>query len=283
MHYITSYYKPDLKLYYRWIDANDPDARANHMRLSEFCDSMYTMLYISSGKCEIFSDGKRYKANSQSLMLFDLKQQTSFEFSSDAFCEHLIIQIHPSLIPSVEDSSFIRPFSAAYRAAEPVLSLENGSHQMKSVHLSLENLVLAVKSSLSREHIVPRINSVISDLCIYYDNKYFPETLATDSMTVRVMDYIHRHCFEKITYETISERFYISTCKINEILHNYTGMSLRQYLIKIRLDEAKHLLNTTDFDANTIGKMCGFNSYTAFFRAYKSKFGDLPSNRIKRH
>lgn len=282
MYYTTSYYKPDLKLYYRRIDAGDTSARARQLRQTRFCDGMYTMLYITSGRCDVFCDGKRFRICDNSLMLFDLKQQSSFDFLADSFCEYLLIQLHPSLITAVEDVNFTRPFSAAYRNCEPILLLENGSYRLKSAQLMLDNLILAVKASLSREHILPRINTVISDLCIYYDGKYFPETLETDSITVKVMDYIHRHCFEKITYETIGERFYISTCKINEILRGYTGTSLRKYLIKIRLDEAKHLLNTTSFDATTIGKMCGFGSYTAFFRAYKKAFGDLPSNRIRR-
>ena len=281
MYYTNSYFKPDLQLFYRRIDANDNCSQAKYLRKYEICDALYVMIYISCGECEVFSEGKRYKISNKSLMLFDINQQLSFNFSSESFCEYLIIRFHPSLVPCVEDINFTRPFSAAYRTAEPVLRLNSNSHQLTSAQSTLDNIIAAIDSSLSREHILPRINSMISDLCIYYDRKYFPETLETDSITVKVMDYIHRHCFEKITYETISGKFYISTCKINEILREYTGMPLRQYLTKIRLDEARHLLYATDFDANTIGKMCGFNSYTAFFRAYKKAFGDLPSNRNK--
>ena len=279
MFYAPAYFKHDLRIYYRRIDANDVCEQAMILRKCKFYDGVYSMLYIVHGECNIFYKGRRYNANADSLMLIDMKQRINLEFAADHFCEFLFIQIHPSLIQTTEDTRFLRPFSDAYQNAEPILNLKNGSPQLQTSLYSLQSIILAVKLSLAREHILPRIHSVISDMCIYYDQKYFPQTLETDSIAVKVMDFIHKHCFENTTYQIISNHYYISDWKINEIVRSYTGMSLKQYLIKIRLDEAVHLLEHTNFSLNTIAKMCGFNSYTAFFRTYKKTFGDSPVRR----
>ena len=60
-------------------------------------------------------------------------------------------------------------------------------------------------------------------------------------------------------------------------MHKFTGTTLKKYLEYLRLNEAKSIMNTGN-DLIKIAEICGFNSYSAFYRTYIRNFGHPPSD-----
>jgi AraC-like DNA-binding protein len=64
-----------------------------------------------------------------------------------------------------------------------------------------------------------------------------------------------------ITNQTIAERFHYHPDHINRIVLSYTGMTLKQYIINLRIRRAVDLLINTDADISSIASSIGYDKY----------------------
>lgn len=60
------------------------------------------------------------------------------------------------------------------------------------------------------------------------------------------------------------------------VFNNIVGMTPKQYIITVRMNRAKYLLNTTDIDIRDIAKMVGYASESAFCTGFKNALETTP-------
>ena len=65
------------------------------------------------------------------------------------------------------------------------------------------------------------------------------------------------------------------------LFKQYTGSNFVSYLQKLRLDEAKKLLETTDWRVNEIGRRAGFSDEKHFLKVFKAAVGMSPTEYRK--
>lgn len=73
----------------------------------------------------------------------------------------------------------------------------------------------------------------------------------------------------------------LNRTKLYSFIKSTTGMSLGNYIRKIRLDRAAELLKTTDMSISEVGYAVGIESPSYFTRTFKEQFGSSPSEFIK--
>lgn len=73
----------------------------------------------------------------------------------------------------------------------------------------------------------------------------------------------------------------LNRTKLYSFIKSTTGMSLGNYIRKIRLDKAAELLKTTDMSISEVGYAVGIESPSYFTRTFKEQFGNSPSEFIK--
>ena len=61
----------------------------------------------------------------------------------------------------------------------------------------------------------------------------------------------------------------------------YTGLNFVSYLKKLRIEEAKRLLETTEEKVQDIGRMAGFENDKNFLKCFKAACGVSPSEYRK--
>jgi transcriptional regulator GlxA family with amidase domain len=64
---------------------------------------------------------------------------------------------------------------------------------------------------------------------------------------------------------------------LNRRIKNITGETTQHYVQNLRLEQARHLLQTTQMSVSEIGYRCGFEDATSFSRAFKRSFGQSPT------
>jgi len=74
----------------------------------------------------------------------------------------------------------------------------------------------------------------------------------------------------------------LNRTKLYSIIKSITGMTLANYIRKIRLDKAADLLKTTDMPISEVGYVVGLDSPSYFTRAFKEQYGMSPSEYIKK-
>lgn len=79
-----------------------------------------------------------------------------------------------------------------------------------------------------------------------------------------------------LTLKDVAKECAIAERDIAPCLKENTGLSFKQYLNKVRVDNARYLLTTTNEQVGQIGLTVGFNSFNNFTRVFKSITGQSP-------
>lgn len=107
------------------------------------------------------------------------------------------------------------------------------------------------------------------------DNSY--RVLKSESEIDKVILYIHANYDQKITLNQLTERFHINRTTLSEEFTKTTGLSVIDYLIKLRIKIASILLSQTDIPISEILYRTGFNDSTHFGRIFRKYTGFSPS------
>ena len=92
-----------------------------------------------------------------------------------------------------------------------------------------------------------------------------------------VLQFIHSHYHNvNLTNEMIATTFNYNSGYLSQMMKDYTGKSLHQYLISYRLKIAKEKLITTDDSINIIAWKSGFQSTAYFIKMFKEQTGMTP-------
>ena len=106
-----------------------------------------------------------------------------------------------------------------------------------------------------------------------------PARETSDQLTQRAMDYIMEHYPENITVSDIAQALYVSESLLSRKFNHHAGMSIPNYLNRIRVDRAEQLLKTTDLRIYEVAEHVGFNSVAYFSTIFKRMTGTSPKSR----
>lgn len=94
-----------------------------------------------------------------------------------------------------------------------------------------------------------------------------------DSLRIfRIKNYLDSNICNPINIQTASKFFYISPRQLDRILQKYYGMSFHQYLTRLRVKTALHMLQQDDMRIEDVALAAGFSSYQQMYRVLK-RFG----------
>ena len=97
-------------------------------------------------------------------------------------------------------------------------------------------------------------------------------------VTERATQYINAHFAEAdMSVEKVCSQLNVCASYFSSIFKRDVGMSFVTYLTKVRMDEAKRLLDSTDEKSYVIAGMVGYDEPNYFSYVFKKQFGVSPS------
>lgn len=99
-----------------------------------------------------------------------------------------------------------------------------------------------------------------------------PDTFDWELRQLQIDEYLNLHFNEAITEDDMSGYFNVSKRHLNRILQKIYNMSFREILINKRMNEALHLLVSTEYSIETIANMVGYTSVSGFYTAFHNKY-----------
>ncbi len=90
-----------------------------------------------------------------------------------------------------------------------------------------------------------------------------------------VISYINNHLTDNLSLQLLCDTFYISKSHLNRKFKQLTGSTVWEYIQTKRLVRARELLQS-GMPPTVVAAQCGFHEYSAFFYAYKRKYGVSP-------
>lgn len=173
------------------------------------------------------------------------------------------------------------------------LPLFHGQNQILHMNDKLKHdvfqLCLAVhkeiKSALPGRYFMIK-SYLIQMLCLLYREQqtapkpgrgYVFQSTNKEYIVNEIIRYMEEHYREKISLEQIAENMYLSTFYISKLFKSETGDTPINYLIQLRLEKAKEILDThPEQSIQQISASVGYDDAYHFSKLFKKHYGISP-------
>jgi len=93
---------------------------------------------------------------------------------------------------------------------------------------------------------------------------------------VLCLDYIYSHIHYRITIAELSEYLNLSESYLSKLFHKEMGISLSQYILDLKIEKAKNLLQYSNYNIVEIANYLSFSSQSHFIQVFQKKTGLTP-------
>jgi len=101
--------------------------------------------------------------------------------------------------------------------------------------------------------------------------------------TAVIDNFFERNFMLKNGCASLADQLHLSTRQLNRYLKDNYGMGFQEKLIQTRMDQTALLLRSTNKQVQEIMELVGYNSITAFYKAFSNKFGMTPQQYRKQN
>ena len=283
MYYEKNYFDNDLKLRfisnYEAASINvEEGLRKDNLTTSPHND-YYGIDFIKSKNTKVLINKNIYSYTEPILILKKPRMNIYWNCYKGPY-SFLSIKIHPLLFNNIPDIDKVLMCFFELKDGNNIFELN--LPQFTTLVTCLDLIQAALFAKCGRFSIESRVKTLISELSKIYETNYKEYIASTDNIPAQVMDYIEKHCLERITLQTISDKFYISFNTINAIVKGISGKTFKEYLTDLRLDTANTLMKSGFYSISSVAKLSGFSDYSSFIRTYKKRYGTTPSIMLKK-
>ncbi|HTQ99945.1 MAG TPA: helix-turn-helix domain-containing protein [Candidatus Acidoferrum sp.] len=104
-----------------------------------------------------------------------------------------------------------------------------------------------------------------------------PQHYHQDETVIEIQDWLHNAYHEPLTLQTIAGKYRMSVRTLNRRFKTATGKSPLQYLLQVRLDNAKELLKSSNLPIAEIADHCGYGDGNQFAAQFRKSMSVSPS------
>lgn len=91
----------------------------------------------------------------------------------------------------------------------------------------------------------------------------------TKSTLNKIISFCAKNLSSELSLEILSKELYLSKSHISHLFSKNLGLTFKQYINTLRINEATHLLDSTDRKISDIAFSCGFSDIRTFNRVFK--------------
>jgi two-component system response regulator YesN len=114
----------------------------------------------------------------------------------------------------------------------------------------------------------------MTDMLIKISDANYGNT--TRSNIEKVVDYINHNFEKELRLESLAQIFGYNSAYLGKVFTRHTGENFNNYLDRIRITEAKRLLETDKFKVYEVAEMVGFSNINYFHNKFKKMVGISP-------
>ncbi len=92
----------------------------------------------------------------------------------------------------------------------------------------------------------------------------------------RAIAYMQEHATSALRLEDVAMQSFVSKNHFSRLFREVTGTKFSDHLQKLRIDEAIHLLSTTEDKVTDIALSCGFHDIKHFYATFRKQTGKTP-------
>lgn len=113
-------------------------------------------------------------------------------------------------------------------------------------------------------------------LLIHLLQDRFNDAMPIDQRIEATRDYIDLHFHEPLSLAQLAVIAHLSPRQLSELFRRDIGMTPQQYQIEKRMQQAMHLLETSNISIQKVADQVGYNSLAGFSDRFRHHFGQSP-------
>lgn len=222
----------------------------------------YLLLYTYDGRGILEYDGKTHELTENYGVFIDCRKPYRY-FTKDNSWLHSILHFNGNIA-----ESFYKMFSDSGQVN--FFSPIKGFYQQQ-----LEQVLFAYQDTTPyREFEVSMLlNSLLLNI-IKEKNKVAP---VIPDYICQLQKFMESNFIRHLSLDDLSNHANISKYHLSREFKKYTGYSLNDYLIELRIGRAKFLLTNTSLPVYKVGQLSGFRTDINFLKVFRTKTGVTPS------
>ena len=252
--------------YHHTVDLKpEPDDFSRH------CHNMFEIIYIKRGNGVFYVEGTQYNIYPGCLLVFRPREFHFIKVSPNTPYERLVVHFDESTV---------------YENPEFLLDIFNSRELgVNNIYPDLKNIIpstferISSCSELNAPERAIMAKLILNELLVILHNEFAgnSDVDSPEKLITRIVNHINENISSQLRLEELAERFYISKYHLGHMFKKHTGLPVMEYIIRKRVVMAQQLISEGS-QASTAAIMCGFNDYSAFYRAYTKYIGTKPSS-----
>ena len=249
-----------------------------HEKITENCSNAgfrlhshneYEILMFLDGNSKYIIEDKIYTLEKGDVIIAKHHELHRIYHNTPAQYHRIVIKVPPQFFEEKNCAEYVRFFDEK--------SMDSGS-KIDNLTVKSSGLYDAVMRFKKYSDNFKNANSPITDSIIveifYIISKAvsFSAPDTGNSQVKSIIAYINENFTQKITLDTLAEKFFISKYHLCRIFRKATGLTVLDYIRSKRLIFAKELISK-GYNKTEAALMAGFNDYSLFYRARES--GDI--------
>lgn len=102
----------------------------------------------------------------------------------------------------------------------------------------------------------------------------------SDDIVEDMKHYVEENYYHFVLLKVLAkERYFMNAEYLSRLFKQKTGESFSKYLIKVRMQHAKRLMDSNEYSVSEISTLVGYNSLSHFIQSYKKFYGHTPSGK----
>ncbi len=237
-----------------------------HPHSHRFCE----IIFVVDGKGTTTVNGERKEFQRGDILIYNPDVEHYEESSLSEPTEFMFFALDKFEITDLEKNNLLPPeYDIIYNSGMCYNVLLDLFSRMITEFTQKDDFYVEIAQNISRT-ILMYIFRIIN----YADNNF---NLHKGNGTMDIaLRYINDNYKSNITLEDIATACYVNKFYLSHIFTKFKGMSVGRYVLGLRMDEAKRLLETTNLSINKVSEKCGFNDANYFSRAFKKETGLSP-------
>ncbi len=259
------------------------------------------------------------KLGLEDLRIYETEQRELKEQTEELFAEHQLdteldagpqelhntLALEQTILNFVRrgDTSALRDWLKKMPAVRPGILAKDALRQLKNTFIVTATLVSrsAIRGGMEVNEALTLSDAYIQkcellnsfecitnlQYCMIFDYTERVERLRLGRMPSKfvldVTNYVRRHLSEPISTEKIAESMFLSRSRLSVKFREETGVTLTDFILREKTEEAKRLLRYTEKSAVAISNYLGFSSQSHFSRVFKKYAGCQPNEYRKRY
>lgn len=298
----TGYLKSDFRIFY----LTNTEARDFQSHYHDF----HKLLIFESGSLSYYIEGETYQLQPWDIVLVPAGQVHRPVIHDASPYRRLIIYISPAFLEKYQAQGvdLYHCFERCARENSHVLRMEKFQESrlypiFRELQGSAEEMSDLLKKkdpdeSIRPAFVIPHITGLnkFAHLDLYQQSLLlqflllitrfadgtsisFPAASGSNQQILQALTYINEHLQEDLSVDQVAASCFLNRSYLMHLFRKETGYTVLSYITEKRLFAARTLIQA----GTPVTEACmrsGFQSYGAFYRAYKKKFGEAPKESL---